>query len=106
LLNLISERGAQCEICGGLHKLGLFHILPKGKYPRLRFYKENLLIAGWFCCHFVWHHSYYEARDRIEPRLKEILGDNYEEKLKILDGTAQKLTYDRLLEILKEVENG
>lgn len=93
LLEIIKyERGERCEICGGSYNLGLFHILPKGRYPRIRFYKQNLLIAGWYCCHFLWHHDYYIARDRIAPKIRQLRGDNYEEELTKLDVTASPLT--------------
>jgi hypothetical protein len=91
LEELKEERGAKCELCGRNSQLGLFHILPKGCHPRLRFTKSNLLIAGWFCCHLPWHHSYFEARDRIEPRIKELCGDDYEEKLWLLERELPKL---------------
>ena len=81
LAELIAERGPRCQICGGYKQLGLFHIIPKGSHPRLRFHRDNLLIAGWFCCHLPFHHSYYEARDRIVPRIKDIVGNDYEEVL-------------------------
>lgn len=100
---LIYERGERCEICGARNqRLGLFHILPKGRYPRIRFYKENILIAGWFCCHFPWHHSYYEARDRIVPRIKELRGENYEEDLIQKDQNAPKLD-ELYLKTIKEL---
>jgi hypothetical protein len=90
---LIKERGTVCQIYNNSTKcLGLFHVLPKGRYPRLYLHRENLLIAGWFCCHLAWHNNYYNSRDRIEPRLKQILGDDYEERLKIRNLTAPKLT--------------
>jgi len=94
---LCYERGERCEICGATHtKLGLFHIMPKGHYQRIRFYKQNLLIAGWFCCHLPWHHSFFIARDKIYPRIQELRGENFEEELRALDLTARSLdTVDR-----------
>ena len=85
-------------------QLGLFHILGKGSHPRLRFYEENLLIAGWFCCHFPFHHDYYDARDRIVPRIKEIVGNDYEEVLLAVERTMPK--WDRIMmeELLKGLE--
>lgn len=102
LEELKEERGARCEICGGINQLGLFHVLPKGVYYNFRLHKENLLIAGWFCCHLPWHHSYYEARDRIVPKIKELLGEDYEVRLKQLADNAPKLNEVRLMEILEE----
>ena len=101
---LMVERGNKCEICGKKKILGLFHILPKGKYPRLRFYKENLLIAGWYCCHYQWHHDYYESRDRIAPRIKQLRGDDYEEKIAKVGEDCPKLTEAYLTELLLKFE--
>jgi hypothetical protein len=94
---LCYERGERCEICGKPSaKLGLFHILPKGAYPKIRFRKVNILLAGWFCCHLPWHHNYYEARDRIEPRIKELRGVDYENKLRAMDLCAKTLSTERI----------
>ena len=88
---LILERGARCQICGGRAGLGTFHILEKGKYQRIRYDKKNLLIAGWFCCHNAWHHT-FEAKERIDKRIKEIVGENYRNELKAQNYTSIKLT--------------
>ena len=108
------QRGSLCEICGRKSdQLGLFHILPKGRYQRLRFSRKNLLLAGWYCCHYPWHHSFFVARDVIYPRLEELLGVGFEDDLKMLDLTSPKITMTYLqtlvmaLEVeLKELEKG
>lgn len=107
------ERGERCEICGGTYNLGLFHILPKGIYKRIRYHKMNLLVAGWFCCHYNWHHVFYIARDKIYPRIVELRGENFEDELRKLDITAPPLSesYLSVLEKalkkeLKELERG
>ena len=107
------KRGPKCELCGGNKQLGTFHILPKGRFQRLRFHKSNLLIAGWYCCHYDWHHTFIIARDVIEPRIKELCGENYEEDLRKLDLIQPKLTLTYLSTLklaleaeLKECEDG
>lgn len=87
---ILLERGSMCEICGKRSNLGAFHILNKGTYPRIRFNKANILIAGWYCCHHPYHHNYYTARDRIIPKIKELRGDDYEDELRKLDAIAPK----------------
>jgi len=88
---LLKERGARCEICGRTKGLGLFHILPKSTYPRLRFCKENLLIVCWYPCHYNWHHDYYKAK-KIEQRIIKLRGKDYLERLKALNLMTPKLS--------------
>jgi len=107
---LLYKRGERCEICGGPPiKLGLFHILPKGRYPRIRFHKDNLLLACWFKCHFPWHHSYYHARDIILPKIKELRGDDFEDRLRKVDATSPPVSVEYLsmliLALEKELES-
>ena len=111
---LILEHGPRCQICGSNRsRLGLFHILPKGRFKRIEYNRDNLLVAGWFCCHFIFHHDPYIANDRIIPRIKELKGDDYRERLATLDVTSQKITllYLHALEKalrkeLKQVDTG
>ena len=93
---LIRERGAKCEFCGRTQGLGTFHILRKATYPRIRYHRANLLLACWQPCHYTWHHDYKTARDKIEPKIKELCGEDYEEKLLALNLTAPRLTMTQL----------
>ncbi len=113
------ERGHKCQICGRwqeilTYPLSLFHILDKKKYPRLRLHRRNLLLACWHPkywmpqCHNLWHHNYEEAKRKIEPRIKVILGDDYRNKLLLANETAPKITifWLKTLEVIlkKELE--
>ena len=89
---LKKERGDRCEICGRSGgNIGLFHILPKGKYPSLRFAKENILLVHWYPAHYLWHHDYHYAR-KIEQKIKKLRGEDYEKRLKVLAKISPKLT--------------
>ena len=108
LETLITERlfakyGPICQLCKKPYKinmksrrakgLGQFHVLPKGGlWANLKYDPRNILWAGWYCCHYPFHHDYYRARDIIIPRLKEILGDDYEDKLKRLSRCIGRLS--------------
>ncbi len=105
LIKLKKERGDRCEICGKRELVGLFHILPKGKYQRIRFNEENLLLAGWWCCHYPYHHDFYKTRDKIIPRIKELRGEDYEDRLKFLNAIEVKLTKFRLECIYHALKN-
>ena len=90
---LKKERGNICQICGKkiCRPVGLFHILSKKDYPRLRFHEFNILLAGWFSCHHDFHHNPYKSPAIIE-RIKELRGKNYEDRLKIIDKGMPKMT--------------
>ena len=91
------ERGDWCEICGKRsNNIGLFHILPIGRFPRIQLYKQNLLLACWFNCHFSWHRDQMSAKVLIEPRIKKLRGEDYMNDLIKLDVTAEKLSLVRL----------
>jgi len=96
--------GRKCQFCGDTRQLGLFHILSAGSHPRLRLCEDNLLIAGWWCCHYKFHHDPYFARDFIFPKIKKFLGENWEEYLWELDRNAPKLSLVRIKEIYEELK--
>lgn len=97
---LKKERGNYytCELCGKHTTLGRFHILPVGVYPRLEFHSENILLAGWMCCHQHWHHDYNKGK-AIEKNIMRLRGENYREKLLILNRSQPRHT-DMYLSVL------
>jgi hypothetical protein len=102
--------GDICQICGKHTKqAGLFHILDKRRYPKIRLHKINLLWVGWYCCHYPFHHDPYEARDRIIPKIQEIRGVDFEDQLKALDKMQgrQDMTYLELryIQAQEELDN-
>lgn len=95
LIALKKERGnsGRCEICNKpTDRLGRFHILRTSTHPRLEFVSHNILLTGWFCCHYPWHHN--GANDpksqRILKRIVEIRGKNYEDELLITEQCQPK----------------
>jgi hypothetical protein len=101
------ERKHYCQLCGKPNKaVGTFHILPKSTHPRLRYIKQNLLLTCWGC-HYKWHSNYYKAQ-HLEGIIKKILGDDYKERLEIVNKTIGKqdilLIYIGLENELKELE--
>jgi len=106
------ERGCRCQLSGGYdERVGVFHILSKATHPRLRYAKKNLLLASWFgdMGHNTWHSNYYKAQ-RIEDKIKQILGINYKEELEILNRMMPrvdlKLTYLALKQELENLKKG
>jgi len=92
---LYIKRGKTCQICGIREATGLFHVLEVGTNPRLELCEENLLLSCWHPCHFNYHHSPRKAR-KIELRIRELLGDDYEERLLALQELAPKMTMSYL----------
>lgn len=81
-----------CDICGKQTKqLGRFHIMPVGKYPKLEFFDNNILLTDWMPCHYAWHHSFAQARG-IDMFLKEKLGEDYELHFKAIDKLHEPIT--------------
>ena len=102
------ERGRRCQFCRRTKGVGLFHIMPKGQYQRIRFHRDNLLLAWWFPCHYTWHHDPHKAKE-IEKKIMKLRGSDYKERLTILNKISPKLT-DFYLKNLKfalerELEN-
>ena len=101
-LKLIRQNTCKCEICGRMPvNIGRFHILRVGRYPRLRYYDLNGLLAGWECCHYPWHH--YGPNDpRNLKTLEKIIymrGESYMDILLLADKTQDKhnMVYLRIL---------
>ena len=109
------ERGNKSEISGRSDvRLGLFHILPKGLYPRIRFHKENLLLCEWLPYHYWWHH--YSEKDHVNwytvQKIKELCGANYRDRLLTLNMSAHPLSdvyigmmYEARRQELKELKH-
>jgi hypothetical protein len=100
---LLQKYGPRCMICGKDYEInsktgkckhvGQFHILPKGGlYANLKYRPENIIQAGWWCCHYPFHHDHYKARDIVVPKLKKYIGDNFEQRLINLSQTLPKTT--------------
>lgn len=86
----------RCVKCGKSERLQAAHILPKGRYPRLRFEAKNILTL---CvgCHLYWAH-----KDPIT--FVAWLGDKYPgllEQLQEWAATAAKVDMKLLLTVLR-----
>ena len=119
------ERGALCELCGQEeqflpYRLSLFHIMPKSTHKRIRFNKENLLLACWApyyaanFCHNIYHHNLGSKRGQeILAKIKEIRGEHYETILSTkerlsprLDITTLRIMLEAYRSAAKELEAG
>ena len=91
---LKDKRGNKCEVCGRKPAdLGLAHILPKGKYPSLRLYPENILLLCWMPCHYFWHHDRDDARaKRVEAKIIKKLGADWLDTLRVKAKLMPRLT--------------
>ena len=103
---LVSERGAKCELSERpANRLGLFHIMPEGRYPRISLHPHNLLLVNWFPYHYLWHHDPHR-KDEIESKIIRLRGENYKEDLLKVNALAPKLTMTCLnnIRIVLEIE--
>ena len=89
---VFKSRVNKCERCGSVFRLQISHILPKGKYPRLRYYLGNVIIFCFPCHPEWWHKNPMEAAEYIE----KTRGKNYREKLLLMDMRLPKLTIHQL----------
>ncbi len=114
------ERAPVCEICGRSennlpYPLGVFHILPKGKYPAMRYHRQNVLLSCWTStmmnttfCHDAWHHCCKNEAPykRVEEGIVKKLGPDYWEHLLLVDRMQPKhgITYLRMRYVVFKVE--
>lgn len=97
---LIAERGNRCEFSGKpANGLGMFHILPEGRYPRISLSKENILLVNWFPWHYRWHHDPY-YKDEIVEKIAKLRGPDWYDRLLALDMISPKLTMHHLKTLL------
>jgi len=89
---ILKERLKRCEWCGRTFRLQISHILPKGAYPRLRYFKPNVLLLCFPCHPERWHKNPLEAARFIE----ETKGADYRDKLLAYDKILPKLTMFQL----------
>jgi len=65
---LLLERTACCEWCGLIKPLQVSHILPKGRYAKLRWTRENVCLFCLGCHIYTWHRDVGAANEFMEKR--------------------------------------
>ena len=86
---VLSKREHKCEWCGkSPETVFISHILPKGKYPRLRFVEDNVLLLCYYCHMERWHKNPLEA----EAFIMEKFGKDYRKELLIIEKTQDPHT--------------
>ena len=98
---LLIERPHKCEWCKKETQVYVCHVLPKGRYPRLRYVELNVLLLCYYCHMIRWHKNPLEANAFMESRASGSL-----EELKMLDKTMQRhdTSYLQLLHHAKQRE--
>jgi len=93
-----------CEICGRHPvRLGRFHIMLVGQYPRLEFCDENILLTCWMPCHNDYHHN-PEKADAIKDKIKKLQGSDYRDRLKAHSAVHRTITMTYLNMLKKAYE--
>jgi 5-methylcytosine-specific restriction endonuclease McrA len=54
---LLKRDGNRCVRCGRTTGLSPAHIYPTGRYPRMAWMLENIIVLCWFGCHDGWWHK-------------------------------------------------
>lgn len=112
---LIKDRGRICEVHNKpCPQIGTMHILSKGAHPKLRYCKENVLLAGWFCSHFWTHHNPDDKRAiYAKERIIALRGPAYKDRLLAMEVMEPKhsttylsMLYEAFKAEAKEVSNG
>jgi 5-methylcytosine-specific restriction endonuclease McrA len=88
--------GRRCVRCGKTDVIAASHVLPKGKYPRLRFLLINLKTLCLGCHLFWWHKDPVSAGEWFVKTYPERW-----EQLQILKDTAPKVNIKELIEELR-----
>ncbi len=78
---ILKKRPNACEWCGRNFRLQVAHILPKGKYPKLRYYEWNIFLLCFPCHPMRWHNNPLEAVEFT----KRLRGKNYYRDLLLQD---------------------
>jgi hypothetical protein len=88
----------KCQICGSDRNTGVFHILPRGIYPKMSLHRQNLLLVCWLPCHHYWHHHRTDSPQgkKVLAGIIKLRGKNYEMELKALDKIQPKYTENYL----------
>jgi len=91
------KRGDKCEVCGRPNPAP-HHVFFKGEYPRLRFREDNIILMCWSPCHFSLHHQTHDHPHykRSYAKIKELLGCNFYDKLKIANKCAPMMSIFQL----------
>jgi hypothetical protein len=78
------ERGPNCEIHNKIcDRVGNMHILGKQSHPKLRYVRNNIIRAGWFCSHYYTHHNSEDPRAvYAKKRIEELRGKDYRQTIK------------------------
>jgi len=90
----VIERDKCCVRCGGTKGLQAAHILPKGKYPRLRFDPFNIMAMDTGCHLFFWHKDPLSAWKWFEEKYP-----GKHDQLQVIAACATKVDLKLLLTV-------
>lgn len=97
---VLERDGHACVRCGKTQGLAASHILPKGRYPRLRFELLNLLTMCTGCHIFWWHKNPIEAKQWLDAKYPMRF-----DQLQVLAAISRKVDAKELLIALRSEAN-
>ncbi len=85
----IRDRG-NCRRCHGTSGLSASHIYPKGRYQKMRYYLDNVVLLCYSCHIHWWHKHPIEAAEWIRTEL----GDEMMTRLRLRANYVDKTPVD------------
>ena len=88
---ILRNRPQVCQWCNRPaegRNLHVAHVLPKGSHPKLRWCEENVLLLCYHCHLHRWHKDPLKAHEFMV----RIRGENYQDRLYVLEKLQQKMT--------------
>ena len=103
---ILKERGERCQWCGKSGIVHVAHLLPKGKYPRLRYVKENVALLCYHCHLHKFHKNPLEAFVWVSEKFGEKHIDYLKHNIEPLIGKHTKLWLYGMIQHYKNLLEG
>jgi hypothetical protein len=96
---ILKERPEVCDWCKNEKPCDVAHILDKGRYRKMRYVRDNVLLLCRYC-HQQWHNNPCDAA----AFLAKLKGVDYDTKLRFMDKAIPHCPDMKLMEILFKQE--
>jgi len=103
-----SELDNKCEVCGAQDpRSGLHHLVERSQCPKLIVHRQNLMLLCWYCHIFsLGKTKDHPAYRKVDQKIIELRGEDYREKLLIINKIQPKITLTYLKMYLAALKLG